>query len=48
MKVLMLWVNGYPHTFSTDAAFDLVAEVAAGDVPLEVSAGMSAMHLVRR
>jgi death-on-curing protein len=46
--VLMFWVNGYRHDFSTDAACDLVVGVAVGDVSLEVSAEMIAMHLVRR
>lgn len=32
LMVLMLWINGYRHDFSTDAAFDLVVGVAAGDV----------------
>ncbi|WP_255482449.1 hypothetical protein [Pseudarthrobacter sp. NBSH8] len=36
------------HDFTTDTAFDLVVGVAAGDVSLEVSAGLIAMHLVRR
>ena len=48
LMVLMLWINGYRHDFSTDAAFDLVVGVAAGDVSLEESAGLIAMHLVRR
>jgi death-on-curing protein len=48
LMVLLLWVNGYRHDFSTDAAFDLVVGVAAGDVALEVSAGLIAKHLVRR
>jgi death-on-curing protein len=46
--VLMLWINGYRHDFTPDAAFDLVVGVAAGDVPLEVSAGLIATHLVKR
>lgn len=29
--VLMLWINGFRHDFSTDEAFDLVVGVAAGD-----------------
>jgi len=48
LMVLMLWINGYRHDFTTDAAFDLVVGVAAGDVSLEVSAGLIAKHLVRR
>jgi death-on-curing protein len=43
---LMLWINGFRHDFSTNAAFDLVVGVAAGDVSLEVSAGLMATHLV--
>ena len=46
--VLMLWINGYRHDFSTDAAFDLVVGVAAGDITLRDSAGTIATHLVRR
>lgn len=48
LMVLMLWINGYLHDFTTDAAFDLVVGVAAGDLPLEVSAGLIATHLVKR
>lgn len=48
LMVLMLWINGYRHDFSTDAAFDLVVGVAAGDVSLEVSAGLIGKHLIRR
>ena len=46
--VLMLWINGYRHDFSTDEAFNLVVGVAAGGVTLEDSAGAIATHLVRR
>jgi death-on-curing protein len=48
LMVLMLWINGYQHDFSTDAAFDFVVGVASGDVSLEVSAGLIATHLIRR
>lgn len=48
LMVVMLWINGYRHDFTTDAAFDLVVGVAAGDVSLEVSAGLIATNLVRR
>jgi death-on-curing protein len=48
LMVLMLWINGYRHDFTTDAAFNLVVRVAAGDVSLEDSAGRIATHLVRR
>lgn len=48
LMVLMLWINGCQHDFSTDEAFDLVVGVAAGDVSLEDSAGMIGSHLVKR
>lgn len=48
LMVLMLWINGYRHDFSTDEAFNLVVGVAAGDVSLEESAGTIATHLVKR
>jgi death on curing protein len=48
LMVLMLWINGYRHDFSTDAAFDLVVGVADGDVSLEASSLLIATHLVRR
>jgi death-on-curing protein len=35
LMVLMLWINGFRHDFSTDDAFDLVVGVAAGDISLE-------------
>jgi death-on-curing protein len=46
--VLMLWIDGRRHDFSSDEAFDLVVGVAAGDLLLEDSAGMIASHLVKR
>ena len=46
--VLMLWINGYRHDFSTDEAFNLVVGVAAGDITLQDSARTIAAHLVRR
>ena len=48
LMVLMLWINGYRHDFSTDEAFNLVVGVAAGDITLQDSAGTIATHLVRR
>ena len=47
LMVLMLWSNGFRHDFSTDAAFDLVLRVAAGDVSLEDSAGLIASLMKR-
>ncbi|ALV43621.1 death-on-curing protein [Pseudarthrobacter sulfonivorans] len=48
LMVLMLWINGCRHDFSTDEAFDLVVGAAAGDVSLKDRAGMIAAHLVKR
>jgi death-on-curing protein len=48
LMVLMLWIDGRRHDFSSDDAFDLVVGVAAGDLLLEDSAGMIASHLVKR
>lgn len=48
LMVLMLWINGYRHDFSTDEAFNLLVGVAAGDITLRDSAGTIATHLVRR
>ncbi|MEW9870883.1 type II toxin-antitoxin system death-on-curing family toxin [Arthrobacter sp. HS15c] len=48
LSVLMLWINGCRHDFSTDEAFDLVVGVAAGSISLEGSAGVIASHLVKR
>jgi death-on-curing protein len=48
LMVLMLWINGRRHDFGTDAAFDLVVGVAAGDVSLEDSSGIIASHLLNR
>ena len=48
LMVLMLWINGHRHDFSTDEGFDLVVDVAAGNVPLERSAAMIAEHLIAR
>jgi death-on-curing protein len=51
----VMGVEAYPQLamkaaadVSIDAAFDLVVGVAAGDVSLEVSAGMIGKHLIRR
>lgn len=48
LMVLLLWINGYRHNFSTDQAFDLVVGVAAGTVSLEHSAELIAEHLTPR
>lgn len=46
--VLMLWINGYRHDFSTDEGFDLVVGVAAGKIELESSAALISKHLIPR
>jgi death on curing protein len=48
LMVLLLWINGYRHNFSTDQAFDLVVGVAAGTVSLERSAELIAEHVTPR
>ena len=48
LMVLLLWINGYRHNFSTGQAFDLVVGVAAGTVSLEPSAELIAEHFTAR
>lgn len=48
LMVLMLWINGHRHDFSTDEGFDLIVGVASGNVPLERSAAAIAAHLIPR
>jgi death on curing protein len=48
LMVLLLWINGYRHDFSTDEGFGLVVGVAAGDVELRDSAAVISNHLVPR
>jgi death on curing protein len=48
LMVLLLWINGYRHDFSTDEGFDLVVGVAAGDIDLQRSAFLIEKHLIRR
>lgn len=48
LMVLLLWINGYRHNFTTDQAFDLVVGVAAGTVSLERSAELIAEHIAPR
>ena len=40
LTVLLLWINGYRHEFTTDEGFDLVVRVAAGNTELQESAGL--------
>lgn len=48
LMVLLLWINGYSHDFTTDEGFDLVVGVAAGSVELRDSASLISRHLVPR
>jgi death-on-curing protein len=48
LMVLLLWINGYRHDFTTDEGFDLVVGVAAGTVDLLDSAAEISRHLVPR
>ncbi|MFM9276037.1 type II toxin-antitoxin system death-on-curing family toxin [Pseudarthrobacter sp. NKDBFgelt] len=48
LMVLLLWINGYRHGFTTDEGFDLVVGVAAGTVDLLDSAAEISRHLVPR
>ena len=44
--VTFLWINGWKHDFSTDAAFDLVVGVASGEVDLDDSEQRIRAHRV--
>lgn len=48
LMVLLLWINGYRHDFTTDEGFDLVVGVAEGTVELRDSAAFISQHLVSR
>lgn len=48
LMVLLLWINGYQHNFTTDEAFDLVVGVAAGSVDLRTAAESISRHLLQR
>jgi death on curing protein len=48
LMVLLLWINGYRHSFTTDEGFDLVVGVAAGTIDLLDSAAEISGHLVPR
>ncbi|MFC9335263.1 MULTISPECIES: type II toxin-antitoxin system death-on-curing family toxin [Arthrobacter] len=48
LMVLLLWINGYRHDFTTDDGFDLVVGVAAGDIDLRKSAELISGHLLPR
>ncbi|UEL30059.1 type II toxin-antitoxin system death-on-curing family toxin [Pseudarthrobacter sp. L1SW] len=48
LMVLLLWINGYRHDFTTDEGFDLVVGVAAGTIGLPNAAAEISRHLVPR
>jgi len=48
LMVLLLWINGYRHGFTTDEGFDLVVGVAAGTIDLLDSAAGISSHLMPR
>ncbi len=48
LMVLLLWINGYRHDFTTDEGFDLVVGVAAGSIDLLGSAAEISRHLLPR
>jgi death-on-curing protein len=48
LMVLLLWINGYRHDFTTDEGFDLVIGVAAGSIDLLDTAAEISRHLVPR
>lgn len=40
MVLLLLWINGYRHNFTTDEGFEPVVGVAAGTAELQDSAAL--------
>ncbi|HEU4667591.1 Fic family protein [Pseudarthrobacter sp. CC4] len=48
LMVLLLWINGHRHDFTTDEGFDLVVGVAAGAIDLPNAAAEISRHLVPR
>ncbi|GGJ40650.1 type II toxin-antitoxin system death-on-curing family toxin [Paenarthrobacter histidinolovorans] len=48
LMVLLLWVNGYRHDFTTGQGFELVVGVAAGTIELRDAASLISQHLVPR
>lgn len=48
LMVLLLWINGYRHDFTTDEGFDLVVGVAGGTIDLLSAAAEISRHLVPR
>lgn len=48
LMVLLLWINGYRHDFTTDEGFDLIVGVAAGTIDLANAAAEISRHLLPR
>ena len=48
LMVLLVWINGYRHDFTTDDGFNLVVGVAAGDINLRKSAALISRHFLPR
>ena len=48
LMVLLLWINGYRHDFTTVEGFELVVGVAAGKIELRDSAAEISKYLVAR
>ena len=46
LMVLLLWINGYRHDFTTDQGFELVVGVAKGTITLTDSAAEITRHMV--
>ncbi|MEV7663513.1 type II toxin-antitoxin system death-on-curing family toxin [Paenarthrobacter sp. NPDC089316] len=48
LMVLLLWVNGYRHDFTTDQGFELVVGVAAGTIDLRDADRRISQHMIQR
>ena len=48
LMVLLLWINGHRHDFTTEKGFELVVGVAAGAIELRDSSAEISQHLVPR
>jgi death-on-curing protein len=48
LMVLLLWINGYRHDFTTSEGFDLVVGAEAGSIDLRTAAESISKHIVQR
>ncbi|MDQ0029047.1 hypothetical protein [Arthrobacter bambusae] len=46
LMVLLLWINGYRHDFTTDEGFAVAVGVAAGEIELNGAASLISRHMV--